>query len=97
MKKDIQPNVFSTKYTCASCNTSFEILSTKKDNVMIDVCSNCHPFYVGSQSNSSLRGRAEKLSNKFSVGKTFSPNSKKETKNIKKQSKSNIKDNFNSL
>ena len=97
MKKDIQPQMYNSKYTCASCGSNFDILSTKEGNVMIDVCSQCHPFYVGSQSNTTLRGRAEKLSNKFNTGKTFTSNKKQETTSNKKANKSQIKHSLESL
>ena len=71
MQKDIQPKLSECKYTCASCGTTYDILSTKGGNVSIDVCSKCHPFYVGAQTNTSLRGRAEKLSSKFDAGKAY--------------------------
>ncbi len=98
MKKDLQPQMHNSKYICASCGTNFEILSTKDGNVTIDVCSQCHPFYVGAQSNASLRGRAEKLSNKFNTGKTFNPNKKQESNSTnKKANKSQIKHSLESL
>lgn len=70
MQKDIQPKLSQCNYTCASCGATYEITSTKGGNVSIDVCSKCHPFYVGAQTNTSLRGRAEKLSKKFDTGKS---------------------------
>lgn len=71
MQKEIQPKLINCEYVCASCGNKYNILSTKGPNVSLDVCSNCHPFYVGTTSSSSLRGRAEKLSNKFDAGKQF--------------------------
>lgn len=76
-------------YTCASCNSVFEILSTKPGNMSIDICSGCHPFYVGGNSNVSMRGRVEKLANKFSVSKQEKPLTKK-TNTKKQQTKKNL-------
>ena len=97
MQKDLQPKVYESKYTCASCGSSFEILSTKDGNVMIDVCSHCHPFYVGAQSNTSLRGRAEKLSSKFAAGKAFNSTKKEESTLVKKTNKTQVKNGLESL
>ncbi len=75
-------------YTCASCGSKFEILSTKTNPITVDVCSGCHPFYVGNTSNTTLRGRVEKLANKFAAAK--STDTKKEAKKETKK-KSNQK------
>lgn len=69
MNKDIQPKVHPVKYRCASCGAEYTIMSTiKQDTVSIDVCSNCHPFYIGKTVNQKAKGRAEKLSAKFDAG-----------------------------
>ena len=70
MKKDIHPNYKKVKVICTSCGSVFESGSVLNE-IRVDTCSNCHPFYVGTTSSSSLRGRAEKLSNKFDAGKQF--------------------------
>lgn len=80
-------NLGMCTYTCASCSSSFEILSTKPGSMSIDICSGCHPFYVGSNSNVTMRGRAEKLASKFNVQKSEKPSSKKTT-SVKKKSPS---------
>lgn len=69
--KDIHPEITKTIFECASCGNKFEIKTTlKEENHPIDVCSKCHPFYIGKVSNKQLRGRSEKLSSKFEKGKT---------------------------
>ena len=47
MKEGIHPNYKVTTVSCA-CGESFQIRSTKQ-NVKLDICSNCHPFYTGKQ------------------------------------------------
>ncbi|MDE6289759.1 MAG: 50S ribosomal protein L31 [Ureaplasma sp.] len=80
------------KYTCASCNSVYTILSTSKNSeISIDVCSGCHPFYVGNTSNTTLRGRVEKLANKFDAGKKVMAAKKEEKNKIKSTSKSTQK------
>ncbi|WP_033159923.1 50S ribosomal protein L31 [Mycoplasmoides alvi] len=70
MKKGIHLESTKTIFTCASCNSKFDITSTlSATEVTIDICSKCHPFYIGSTSQQTIKGRAEKLSSKFATGK----------------------------
>lgn len=39
----------------------FETGSTKKDEIKVDTCSNCHPFYTGRQRFAAAQGRIEKF------------------------------------
>lgn len=86
--KSIHPNMDNCTYTCASCKATFEILSSKPGSVSIDVCSLCHPFYIGKSNGVSLRGRAEKLASKFEAGKQ-NTKTKPTTKTKEKTTKSN--------
>ncbi len=87
MKKDIHLPMTGTTFVCASCNSRFEIASTlKADEITIDICSQCHPFYVGGTSQQTVKGRAEKLSSKFSAGKQTMSNPVQKAKPAKKQS-----------
>jgi large subunit ribosomal protein L31 len=93
MNKKIQPNLHVVTFKCASCGAVYQIESTiKQDVVNLDVCANCHPFYKGGIGEQKVKGRAEKLSSKFTVGKetitTKAP--KKETK-VRKSNKKVIK------
>ena len=46
MKKDIHPKVFMATITCA-CGHEEQVLSTKGEQVHVEVCSACHPFFTG--------------------------------------------------
>lgn len=46
MKKDIHPELKPTKFICG-CGNEFELLSTKGGVVYLEVCNQCHPFYIG--------------------------------------------------
>jgi len=49
MQTDIHPSYQTIKVVC-SCGNSFETRSTSsKDEIHLDVCSSCHPFYTGKQ------------------------------------------------
>jgi large subunit ribosomal protein L31 len=48
MKKDLHPTYFvDSKITCA-CGNVIPTGSTK-ESIVVEVCSNCHPFYTGKQ------------------------------------------------
>ncbi|HEU4324080.1 MAG TPA: 50S ribosomal protein L31 [Roseiflexaceae bacterium] len=48
MKNDIHPKVFQTTIVCATCGTEWPTTSTRQ-NLRVDICSHCHPFYTGEQ------------------------------------------------
>ena len=48
MKKWIHPETKIIKITC-SCWKDFSYNSSIKDDVKVEICSNCHPFYTGEQ------------------------------------------------
>ena len=47
MKQGIHPDYKQTTVTCA-CGNKFETGSVKED-IRVDVCSKCHPFFTGQQ------------------------------------------------
>ena len=60
MKADIHPKYNNdTKFTCA-CGAKYTIGSTK-DEVSIEICSQCHPFYTGQEKTLDTAGRVEKF------------------------------------
>ena len=60
MKADIHPKYTAdAKFTC-SCGNVFTIGSTK-ENVSIEICSQCHPFYTGNEKILDAAGRVEKF------------------------------------
>ena len=65
MKADIHPQYKDVKVTC-SCGNSFVTRSTLADEEMhLDVCSACHPFYTGQQKMMDTAGRVEKFRRKY--------------------------------
>ena len=65
MKKEIHANYKETKISCA-CGAKFEVESLK-DEIGVEVCSNCHPFYTGKQGRTSSAGRIEKFNKKYGL------------------------------
>lgn len=66
MKKDIQPkfNVITT--TCQTCGTEIEV-GTVASSLRIDTCSNCHPFYTGTQSYTVAAGRVDRFNRRYGL------------------------------
>jgi len=64
MKTDIHPNYQEIKATC-SCGNSFSLMTTLKDNLALDVCSKCHPFYTGKQKILDTGGRVQRFKDRF--------------------------------
>ena len=64
MKSNIHPKFKATKYTC-SCGNTIETSSTTGGEVKIEICSACHPFYVGNQKIVDTEGRIEKFKRRY--------------------------------
>jgi len=65
MKAGIHPNYHEVKVTC-SCGNSFETRSTyEKDEMSLDVCSECHPFYTGKQKILDTAGQVDKFRRRY--------------------------------
>ena len=68
MKADIHPNYGDIKVTC-SCGNEFTTRSTLGDDLSIEVCSSCHPFYTGKQKIVDSGGRVDKFRRKYGISK----------------------------
>lgn len=64
MKKGIHPEYTEAKVTC-TCGNSFETRSTKS-SLRIEICSNCHPFFTGTQKLVDTGGRVERFQRRYS-------------------------------
>ena len=65
MKEGIHPEYKECNVTCA-CGNSFVTKSIKED-LRLDVCSACHPFFTGQQKFINRGGRVEKFKNKYNM------------------------------
>lgn len=91
--KDIHPKLSKCTFSCATCGAKFEIETTMNtDSYGIDICSKCHPFYIGKSTNKTLSGKSEKLESKFAAGKANLSSPKKEKPAKVRKSKEEIKD-----
>jgi len=63
MKKDIHPKYSQTEIRCA-CGNVVETGSTKQD-IRVEICSKCHPFFTGKQKLMDTAGRIERFRRKY--------------------------------
>ena len=67
MKAGIHPDYKQTSIKSAFGNV-IETGSTK-ENIFVEICSKCHPFYTGKQKLVDTGGRVEKFRKKFNMDK----------------------------
>jgi large subunit ribosomal protein L31 len=64
MKADIHPKYESVTATC-SCGNQIVTRSTLCEDLHIDVCSQCHPFFTGKQKIVDSGGRVDRFKKRF--------------------------------
>ncbi len=65
MKESIHPNYKKTTITCA-CGEVIETSSTK-ENIRVEICSKCHPFFTGKQKLVDTGGRVDRFKKRFGM------------------------------
>lgn len=66
LKEKLHPKYFKASARCA-CGNEFEVGSTK-ENLKVEICSKCHPFYTGNKSRLvDTTGRVEKFKKKYGL------------------------------
>lgn len=65
MKAGIHPNYKKAVVTCA-CGNTFETGSVK-ENIRVETCSECHPFYTGRQKFAEAGGRVDRFNKKYGL------------------------------
>lgn len=63
MKEGIHPAYNETVVVCA-CGEKFTTRSTRQQ-IQVDICSKCHPFFTGKQKIVDAEGRVEKFKRKY--------------------------------
>ena len=66
MKTEIHPDYVDAIITC-SCGNRIETRATR-EQMHIDVCSECHPFFTGEQRIVDTAGRVERFQRRYSLG-----------------------------
>ena len=63
MREGIHPNYYQATVTC-NCGNTFVTGSTK-ENIHVEICSKCHPFYTGKQKLVDTGGRVERFKRRY--------------------------------
>ena len=63
MKPGIHPKYYEVEARCA-CGNTWKTRSTKQE-LHLEICSNCHPFFTGRQKLIDTEGRVDRFTKKF--------------------------------
>ncbi len=63
MKHGIHPDYMATNSVCA-CGNRFDTMSTVEE-IHVEICSVCHPFYPGKQRLVDTAGRVDRFKKKY--------------------------------
>ena len=63
MKPGIHPKYFEVEVRCA-CGNTFKTHSTKNE-LHLEICNQCHPFFTGRQKLIDTEGRVERFTKRF--------------------------------
>ncbi len=67
MKTNIHPSYTDVKVVC-SCGHAFTTRSTLgREQLQLEVCSECHPFYTGKQKMVDTAGRVDRFRQKYGI------------------------------
>lgn len=70
MKAEIHPNYNEVQVSCA-CGNQFVTRSTiNRDELKLDVCDACHPFYTGKHKILDTEGRVDKFYRRYNIKKS---------------------------
>ena len=60
MKTETHPTYFPEAKVICACGRTFTVGSTQ-EKLSVEICSNCHPFYTGTEKILDAAGRVEKF------------------------------------
>ena len=67
MKKGIHPDYKKTTIKCV-CGNEIETGSVS-ENITVEICNHCHPFYTGNQKIVDTEGRVERFKKRYQKNK----------------------------
>ena len=68
MKNGIHPQYEKVTIKCA-CGETVETKSTKGEEIRVEICSKCHPFFTGKQKFVDAGGRVDKFKKRQQAAK----------------------------
>ena len=72
MKQGIHPQYHEITVSCA-CGETFKTRSTRKDDLHVEICSACHPFFTGRQKLVDTAGRVDRFNKRYGKKTTEAP------------------------
>jgi large subunit ribosomal protein L31 len=75
MKEKIHPK-YTTAHVRCTCGNEFMTRATREE-LHVEVCSNCHPFYTGKQKLLDTGGRVERFQRRVAKGRAAQARSAK--------------------
>lgn len=92
MKKDIHPNYHDDAKILCACGKVYEVGSTMNE-IQVELCAACHPFYTGKQKILDTARRVEKFTARTSqkAEKTTGKKVKREKRTKQKEAKESAK------
>ncbi len=88
VKDGIHPKYYDVEARCA-CGATWQTRSTKQE-LHLEICSNCHPFFTGRQKLVDTEGRVERFTRKYGAQTVASRKTKKEQKTAVKDQKTAV-------
>lgn len=82
--KAIHPQYFENAVVTCVCGNTFTTGSTKPE-IMVEICSNCHPFFTGEARYVDTRGRVERFQERQKAAAQAPVVSKREKRAIRKR------------
>ncbi len=86
MKKDIHPKYYANATATCACGAVFTVGSTE-EKIDVEICSQCHPFFTGTDKVLDTAGRVEKFKSRVAAARP-PVKKKKEAKAAKRAIKS---------
>ncbi|MCU0490210.1 MAG: 50S ribosomal protein L31 [Chloroflexaceae bacterium] len=65
MRQNIHPKVNTEGIVCTTCGTRWNITTTR-NNLRVEICANCHPFYTGEQRIVDTAGQVDRFMKRLS-------------------------------
>jgi len=66
MKEKIHPKYYPEARISCSCGNTF-VTGATKENIKVELCSKCHPFFTGEQRIVDTAGRVERFKRRYKI------------------------------
>jgi large subunit ribosomal protein L31 len=84
MKKDIHPKYYPKAKVVCACGNTFTVGSTREE-INVEICSACHPFYTGKQKLLDTARRVDKFQKRVEAKATAKKTAGKKAKKEKQK------------